>query len=70
MLKRFLEETTTKQLHVTMLWQAFSNIFDSLTLQFCPVLKMDQTSYNKKGSAVSSLALIKHSVLGYSGIAR
>ena len=29
MLKRFLEETTTKQLHLTVFCQAFPNIFES-----------------------------------------
>ena len=34
MLKRFLEETTTKQLHLTVFCQAFPNIFESFLLQF------------------------------------
>ena len=34
MLKRFLEETTTKQLHLTVLSQAFPNKFESFLLQF------------------------------------
>ena len=39
MLKRFLEETTTKQLHLTVFCQAFPNIFESFLLQFWRIKK-------------------------------
>ena len=72
MLKRFLKETTKKQLHVT------KTMFDKLFLiylkvyfsSFAQFLKWARPLITKKGSAVSSFALIIHSASSRSEIAR